>query len=205
MGLRRFLDAPTAETRPAAPGCELCGASIRSSGHAHAVDLDARRLLCVCTACRLLLTDRGGARGRYRTVPDRYRRVPDFTVTRAQWEELGIPVRFCFTFRNSRLGQYVAQYPSPAGATEALLPTAVWQRVLAANPPASEAADDVEALLLRRQDHHVECHLVPIDACYRLVARVRTHWQGFDGRGRVRAETDAFFEHLQAREQGGIR
>lgn len=205
-GLRRFLDAPAGVRRPAAACCELCGAPL-GSGHAHAVDLDARGLLCVCPACRLLLTGHGAARGRYRAVPDRYRRIPDFAPTRAQWEELQIPVRFCFVFRNSRLGQYVALYPSPAGATEASLPTAVWQQVLTANARAADAADDVEALLLRRRGDRVECHLVPIDACYRLVARVRVHWRGFDGGDRVRAETEAFFESLRAREydEGGAR
>ncbi|WP_052867335.1 DUF5947 family protein [Streptomyces niger] len=206
-GLRRFLDAPAGARQPAAACCELCGAPL-GSGHAHAVDLDARRLLCVCPACRLLLTGRGVARGRYRTVPDRYRYIPDLALTRAQWEELRIPVRFCFVFRNSRLGRYVALYPSPAGATEALLPTAVWQQVLTANARVADAADDVEALLLRRRENDlIECHLVPVDACYRLVARVRVHWQGFDGGDRVRAETEAFFESLRAREygEGGVR
>ncbi|MQY10138.1 hypothetical protein SRB5_02440 [Streptomyces sp. RB5] len=195
-GLRRFLDAP-----PDEPRCELCAAPL-GSGHTHAVDLDARGLLCVCTACRLLLAGRGAAaRGRYRAVPERHRRLPDLTLTAGQWEELGIPVRFCFVFRNSRLGEYVALYPSPAGATEATVPAAAWERSVAAG----DVADDVEALLVRRRGDLVERHLVPVDACYRLVARVRTHWEGFDGGERVRAETDAFFADLEVREGGGAR
>jgi len=57
----------------------------------------------------------------------------------------------------------------------------------------------VEALLLRRLAGRFECFLVPIDACYELVGRLRRHWRGFDGGDEVRSEIEAFFEGLRAR------
>ena len=44
-----------------------------------------------------------------------------------------------FFFHNSVLGRIVAQYPSPAGATESLLDLAAWDAIAAANPLAPRA------------------------------------------------------------------
>ena len=140
-GLRRFREA-----RPAGPpGCEMCAEPL-GDRHAHAVNVENRALLCACRACGLLLS-RGGtvARGRYRAVPERYLNVPSFRLEPADWDDLQIPVRMAFFFRNSVLDQFVAFYPSPGGATESLLPLATWDRVLAANPGLPDALPDVEA------------------------------------------------------------
>ncbi|MFH8348874.1 DUF5947 family protein [Streptomyces sp. NPDC018045] len=195
-GLRRFRE-PAAG--PPGPRCDLCAAGLGTGPHGHVVDLDDRGLLCVCRACRMLLAPRGAAQGRYRGVPDRHRHVPGFGLDSAQWEALQLPVGMVFCFRNSRLGRYVVFYPSPGGATESLLPDAAWERVMAVNPGVADLADDVEALLLRRHGERVECHLVPIDACYDLVGRMRLHWRGFDGGELVRGELDAFFAALRNR------
>ena len=69
---------------------------------------------------------------------------------RASWEALQIPVRVAFFFNNSDLGRVVAFYPSPAGATESLLPLEAWAEVVAANPVMTDLVPDVEALLVRR-------------------------------------------------------
>jgi hypothetical protein len=198
-GLRRFREPPAARQAPAAiERCEMCAEAVGPE-HSHVVDLEGRGLLCVCRACYLLFTHEGAARGRYRAVPDRYRYDPGFAVTAAQWDELQIPVGIAFFFRNSRLGRSVAFYPSPGGATESLLPLAVWEQILAANPAMADVADDVEALLLRRTDTGTECHLVPIEACYDLVGRVRLQWKGFDGGQQARQEIEEFFARLQER------
>ncbi len=60
--------------------------------------------------------------------------------------------------------------------------------------------DDVEALLVHRARGAREQWLVPVDACYRLVAVVRTHWKGFGGGERVWSEIAAFFDELRAKE-----
>jgi len=43
------------------------------------------------------------------------------------------------------------------------------------------------------------CHLVPIDACYELVGRMRRLWRGFDGGSEARAAMADFFSTVQER------
>ena len=69
-----------------------------------------------------------------------------------------------------------AFYPSPAGATESVLPLDTWDEVVAANPELATLQPDVEAFLVRgraRTAAGAECYLVPIDACYELVGQLR--------------------------------
>ena len=68
-----------------------------------------------------------------------------------------------------------------------------------ASPLAGLLEPDVEALLLRRHQGRVECHLVPIDICYELVGRMRLRWQGFDGGAAARADLEEFFAHVRER------
>ncbi|MFC4586252.1 DUF5947 family protein [Sphaerisporangium corydalis] len=198
-GLRRFREP----RHPGVPGCEMCAETL-DDRHGHAVNIESRALLCVCRACALLLS-RGGtvARGRYRAVPERYLAVPSFRLTPADWEELQIPVRTAFFFRNSALDRYVAFYPSPGGATESLLDLSAWDRVLTANPELARALPDVEACLVDRGSEGFTCHLVPIDACYELVGVVRLHWKGFHGGQEAWDAIDGFFERLRRRAERG--
>jgi hypothetical protein len=189
--------------RPAARAgerCELCAEPLPQA-HPHLVDVAARSLLCACRSCWLLFAPRGAGGGRYRAVPERYLHDPGFRLTEEQWDALQIPVGVAFLFRNSSLGRMVAFYPSPAGATESLLDPAAWEGIARADPRFATLADDVEALLLRRprEGGGVECYLVPIDACYELVGRVRRHWKGFDGGAEAWAEIDAFFAAVRER------
>ncbi|MQA85708.1 MAG: hypothetical protein GEV03_14060 [Streptosporangiales bacterium] len=211
QALQRFL-----EPRPAAaPGerCEMCTEPI-DAGHSHVVDLASRNLMCTCRGCYLLFTSEGAAGGKYRAIPDRYRYLPGLAISDGQWDELQIPVGMAFFFHNSDLGRFVAFYPSPGGATESLLPLDTWREVLEANPAVADLAPDVEALLLRRLggrqvqqageaggEDVTECYLVPIDACYDLVGRVRTGWRGFQGGQEVWREIDDFFAGLRERSE----
>ena len=57
-----------------------------------------------------------------------------------------------------------------------------------------------EALLVRVGDAEpAECYLVPIDACYEFVGRLRMLWRGFDGGQDVRRFVDEFFTQIAAR------
>jgi hypothetical protein len=129
-------------------------------------------------------------------VPDRYLAFPDFALDRRRWEALQIPVGLAFFFRNSALGRMVAFYPGPAGATESELDMEAWHDIRAADPRVDMLVDDTEALLVRVPDDDTEspdCHLLPIDACYEFVGRLRMLWHGFDGGHEVRAYMDDFF------------
>jgi hypothetical protein len=207
---RAAAQGPTPPQGPP-PGerCEMCAEPIGGE-HGHVANLEDRRILCTCRPCMLLFTHEGagserrpGADGespirRFRAVPERYRYDPGFAMSEGDWDELAIPVRMAFFFRNSGMGRTVAFYPSPAGATESELPLDAWVRVLAANPAVADVEPDVEALLV---DRGSGAYLVPIDVCYELVGLVRLHWKGFDGGEEAWTAIDAFFAALRDRSE----
>lgn len=185
-----------------APGrrCEFCAAEIAGEGsHSHVVNVEHRNLLCSCRGCALLFTEAGAAQGRYRSVPDRYLRLPSTLLTRPQWEEMQIPVGMAFFFHNSHLDRTVAFYPSPAGATESELPLEEWQRLVGSHSSLGEMASDVEALLVRDLGGELACYIVPIDRCYELVGYLRLHWRGFDGGTEARHAIASFFDDVHRR------
>ena len=185
---------------PEAERCEMCSELI-SEEHQHVVNVAGRQLLCVCRACYLLFTD-SEAELRYRAVPDRYLAFPGFALDRRAWEALQIPVGVAFFFANSALGRTVAFYPGPAGATESELDLDAWNAISRADPRVRLLTDDVEALLVRVPDDESaepQTYLVPIDACYEFVGRLRMMWRGFDGGQEARAFLDGFFERIEAR------
>jgi Family of unknown function (DUF5947) len=180
--------------------CEMCSEPIADE-HQHVVNLEGRQLMCVCRGCYLLFTD-AEAELRYRAVPDRYLTFPGFALDRRQWEALQIPVGLAFFFHNSALGRTVAFYPGPAGATESELDLQAWSDIRAADPRVDTPAPDTEALLVRVPDEasaDPRAYLVPIDACYEFVGRLRVMWRGFDGGQDVRNYMAEFFELLDNR------
>lgn len=177
----------------------MCSEDI-ADDHQHVVNVEGRQLMCVCRGCYLLFTD-GSARLRYRSVPDRYLHFPDLALGRREWEALQIPVGLAFFFRNSALDRTVGFYPGPAGATESELDLEAWTSITTADSRVALMADDVEALLVRVPDTDgpPECYLVPIDACYEFVGRLRMLWRGFDGGQQARRYLDEFFGEIAAR------
>ncbi len=120
--------------------CELCSAEV-GDDHPHLVDPKARKLLCTCLACALLFGSQAGAK--YKRVPRRIRFLPGFRLTDAEWEGLMIPINMAFFFKSSPDGRVVAQYPSPAGATESQLSLDTWTDLVAENPVLAEMESDV--------------------------------------------------------------
>jgi Family of unknown function (DUF5947) len=190
---------------PAGERCEMCSESIADE-HQHVVNVAGRQLMCVCRACYLLFTD-SKADLRYRAVPDRYLAFPDFALDRHAWEALQIPVGVAFFFTNSALGRTVGFYPGPAGATESELDLDAWNAIRDADSRVGLLADDVEALLVRVPESdgadgelaQPQSYLVPIDACYEFVGRLRTLWRGFDGGQEARQFIDSFFAQIAER------
>ncbi|MFL5755297.1 MAG: DUF5947 family protein [Chloroflexota bacterium] len=211
-GLRRFVQPPTTPGSPdlrrfltprqrPAPGerCEFCTEELPDR-HSHVVNVETRSLMCACRSCYFLFAPEGAAAGKYRAVPERWLRDPEFRLADETWDTLQIPVGIAFFFRNSTMDQTVAFYPSPAGATESLLPLDAWAAVERTNPVLAELVPDVEALLVYRpRGRPMRCFLVPIDACYELVGIIRRHWKGFDGGDEAWGRIDAFFDEVQAR------
>jgi Family of unknown function (DUF5947) len=196
--LKRFVE-PQLKSR-SREDCEFCGTEIGEK-HSHAVNTETRVLMCVCRPCYLLFTHEGAARGKYKAVPERYLYTPGLILTDTQWNRLQIPVGIAFFFFNTSLGRMVAFYPSPAGATESLLSLETWDELTRANPLLATVAADVEALLVRNVQRRggFECYIVPIDACYELVGRIRRRWKGFDGGEEAWQEIDTFFAEVGRR------
>jgi hypothetical protein len=170
--------------RRGVPGerCELCGSGIAPE-HEHLIEPEQRRLTCACQACAILFSGQSGQR--YKRVPLRIRFLTDFQLTDTQWESLMIPINLAF-FVKSAAGRVTAVYPSPAGATESLLPLETWDEIVAVNPELRTMEEDVEALLVNRlgagRGLPVNQHfLLPIDQCFKVVGLVRMNWRGLSG------------------------
>lgn len=180
--------------------CELCSAPIPDE-HRHLLDLESGQPQCACRAC-VLLFDRGAAGGRhYRLIPQRRRRLPASAVDGRLWAALGVPVDLAFVVYSSPAGQAAAFYPSPLGVTRHALAPDAWSELRAAHSLLATIAADVEALLVRRTPGRRQLWLVPIEDCYRLVARIRAHWSGFQGGDEVWRQIDQFFEQLREQEE----
>lgn len=188
--LRRFMRPREAEER-----CDLCGAAI-SAEHRHLADPKARKVVCACTACSLLFSGQTGAR--FRRVPEDVHLLRDVSITDAQWQRLAIPIDLAFFYRSSD-GQVMAFYPSPAGATESLLPLEAWNDIVAASPVLETIEPDVQALLVNRVAKPAELFLVPIDKCYELVGLIRANWRGFSGGAEVWRAIGRYFDRLKER------
>jgi hypothetical protein len=192
--LERFLRARRSGD---AGRCDLC-AELVAERHRHAVDVIERRLVCICSACTILLV--GSERGRYRAVPDRVRVDPTCALCDSDIGALGVPVTLAFFFRSSWSARRTAVLPSPAGATESEIDDAAWSAFEKLVPIARSVADDVEALLVRRSRVGFwDCLVVPIDVGYEVAGLVRRHWRGIDGGDEARLALDERIAELVTR------
>ena len=180
--------------------CELCNDALRSE-HSHLIEVLQKRLTCACDACALLFDGRSDTR--FRLVPREVRELIDFHITDAEWDGLLIPINLAF-FVKSDDSRVSAFYPSPAGATESLLPLETWNRIAEANPALRLLKSQIEALLVNRVGHArqisaAQYYIAPIDVCYRLVGLIRLHWHGLSGGEEVWREIANFFAELRVK------
>jgi hypothetical protein len=195
--LRRFVNRADS---PAVELCELCAARL-TPDHSHLLELSNRRIVCACEPCAILFSGGEDTR-RYRRIPRRGRQLLDFKMDDVQWESLNLPINLAFFFKSSSAGRVVAMYPSPAGATESLLPLEAWQDLVAINPLLADFEPDVEALLVYRVGGQHEYWRAPIDECFRLVGLIRLHWHGLSGGTEVWREIKKFFAQLSEKSNG---
>ena len=194
--LRRLAASGTrsASPRPAElEQCELCSARL-APVHRHLLEMATRRIICGCDPCALRFENVVG--GKFKLIPRDARRLPDFQITEAEWEGLSLPISLAFFFYDTPNEKMAAYYPSPAGATESLLPLTAWEGLVSANPILGTMQADVETLLVNRVQETRAYFIAPIDVCFELVGLIRIHWRGFSGGEDVWREIDGFFARL---------
>jgi hypothetical protein len=188
--LRRFRQKRTLEEK-----CELCGAGL-SPGHRHLLEISNSRIVCSCDPCAFRFQDVVG--GRFKLIPRDVWYLPQLSLSDVEWENLALPINLAFFFHSTPEKTTKALYPSPAGATESLLPLSAWNTMAQRNPKLQTMQADVEALLVNRVGTKREYYVVPIDICFELVGLIRSHWRGLSGGDVVWQQVDSFFARLSA-------
>ena len=191
--LRRFAQG---RKQPAQERCELCSVGLFPE-HRHLLEIASHKIVCACDPCALRFEN--VVEGRFKLIPRDVRSLPQFHLTDAQWEDLALPIDLAFLVYSTPAKKMLALYPSPAGATESLLPLPAWESLVSDNPALGRMEADVEALLVNRVGENRLYYLAPIDVCFELVGLMRTHWRGLSGGEEVWREIGAFFSRLEER------
>jgi hypothetical protein len=189
--LRTFAQrrpAPTEER------CELCSL-VLAPEHRHLLESATRKIICSCDACGFRFEN--VLDGRFKLIPRDVWSLPGFRMEDPAWEALALPIGLAFFFHDTPRGKMVVYYPSPAGATESLLPLDAWQTLLNDNPALAGLQPDVETFLVNRVGERRDYYRVPIDLCFELVGLIRVHWRGFTGGEAVWREIDSYFHRLE--------
>jgi hypothetical protein len=64
--------------------------------------------------------------GRFKLIPRDVWDLAQFSLSDVEWENLALPINLAFFFYSTPEKKMKALYPSPASATESLLPLAAW-------------------------------------------------------------------------------
>ena len=187
--LRRYAQPRVPEER-----CDLCKIAL-APVHRHLLEPGNRQVHCACDACALRF--QGVIGGRFKLIPRDPRPLPGMEMTDLQWEGLALPINLAFFFFSTPANKMLALYPSPAGATESLLPLETWSMLVADTPALGTMEPDVEALLVNRVGNAHDYLIAPIDRCFELAGLIRLEWRGFSGGDAVWRKIDAFFARLR--------
>lgn len=187
--LRRYAQPRAPEER-----CDLCNVRL-APAHRHLLEMASARIFCSCDACAIRF--QGVIGGRFKPIPRDARRLPGLRLSDAQWEGLALPISLAFFFFSTPAGKMTALYPSPAGATESLLPLETWSALVSENPVLGTLEPDVEAFLVNRVGEARDYFIAPIDVCYELAGLIRMHWRGFTGGEAVWEKIGGFFARLR--------
>src|SRR5215813_11033108 len=110
--------------------CEFCSSIINSS-HRHLLEIETRKVVCVCEPCALRFEN---GIGRWKLIPRDAIALPQFNLTDGEWEGFALPINLAFFFKSTPASKVIAMYPSPAGPTESLLSLADWGALVSGNP-----------------------------------------------------------------------
>jgi hypothetical protein len=191
-GLRRYVRKPETPARAGGPHCELCPLTL-AEDHKHLLDLEERRIICVCPTCWSI---RSGE-ARYRPTGSRTLWLEPFDLSDELWAAFQIPIGLAFFMRSTSTGTIVGLYPSPAGATECELDLDAWDRLVEANPVLDDLDPDAEALIVNRLATPPVHAIAPLDDCYRLVGTIKANWEGITGGTAMEAAVERYFGELR--------
>jgi hypothetical protein len=186
--MRELPDGP----QPLEATCDLCGTSTPED-HRHLLQLEERRIVCVCEACWAL---RSGD-PEYRPTGSRFVWLEGFTLPSELWARFGIPIGLAFFLRGAN--GVAALYPSPAGATECELDLSAWDALVSLNPVLETLDHEGETLIVNRRANPPQYAIAPTDEAYRLVGLIKAGWQGITGGTAVEEAVAGFFEELEAK------
>jgi len=172
----------------------LCSVPL-APDHRHLWETVHDQIVCAFDGCALRFE--AVLDGRFKLIPRDARLLADFQVSDQEWETLALPINLVFIFHSSRTKKLTAMYPSPAGATESLLPLENWSALVEQNHILASLQPDVEALLVNRVGEGRDYFIAPIDRCYELVGLIRKHWRGFSGGTEMWEEIERFFSRLK--------
>ncbi len=196
--LRRLANGEPGSADPGAgtleERCDICGAGIQEK-HNHLLELDERRILCVCASCWA----QRSADPQYRPTGSRVLWLEGFELADEVWARLQIPIGLAFFMWSSGTEGMVAMYPSPAGATESELELTAWEELRQANPVLDSLEPDAEALVINRISEPPQFAIVPIDECYALVGSIKANWEGISGGAAIEREVPGFFDGIRER------
>jgi hypothetical protein len=159
------------------------------------LEMATRKIVCACDACTMTFVP--VVQGRFKVIPRDARSLPNFQISDADWENFALPINLAFFFYDTPNKKMTALYPSPAGATESLLPLTAWETIVRQNPILRDLQPDVEALLVNRANDARDYYLAPIDKCFELVGVIRMNWRGFSGGEEVWRAIEKFFATLK--------
>ena len=173
-------------------GCELCPIGI-GVNHRHLLNLEERRIVCVCETCWSMRS--GDAE--FRPTGGRVLWLEDFTMPEELWAAFQIPIGLAMIMRSGLDDEMVTLYPSPAGVTEAELDALAWTRMTTDNPLLHDLVPDTEALIINRLANPPQHVIAPLDDCYRLVGMIKSRWSGISGGPELSATVAEFFDGLR--------
>jgi hypothetical protein len=193
----RGLAKPRAPSPPpvadVAERCDLCTTTVPPD-HRHMLNLYERQIVCVCESCWAL---RSGE-PEFRPTGSRTLWLEGFELPEELWAQFRIPIGLAFFMHSSVTDCVVAQYPSPAGATESELHFETWGRLVDMNPVLGRLEPDAEALIVNRMSDPPAYAIAPIDRCYMLVGLVKASWEGISGGTGIEAAIERYFADLRA-------
>lgn len=188
--LRRFAQVREPEER-----CELCGTALGAE-HRHLLERAPRRIRCACDACSILFCGQQGAR--FLRIPQRARRIAGEAIGEVEWEDLPIPIRLAFFYRNEE-GTVTAMYPGAGGAVEGLLEAGELSSLFERHAALRTMEPLVEALLVNHVGGQATHLIAPIDDCFRLTGIIRSKWRGLSGGSEVWGAIKEFLDDLEQR------